>query len=130
MSKEVPENLKKLVESTSLFRSEGDATVHGTSPDSTTGYGPATSRNGPPRRYSSGRSPQGFVYRQLQRRVYGRSFTDFRGKRRTPQSQAQFVQSIAVRPVPITGPLPPAAQWTQGGRAMESTVGATKWSQE
>ncbi|KAH7820168.1 uncharacterized protein MONOS_9941 [Monocercomonoides exilis] len=68
MSKEVPENLKKLEESTSFFQVEGDATGYGASPDTTTGFGPATARGGIPRRYSSARSTQGFVYRQLQRR--------------------------------------------------------------
>ncbi|KAH7828320.1 putative Phage integrase family [Monocercomonoides exilis] len=88
MSKEVPENLRKLVESTSFFQAEGDAAGYGASPDSTTGFGPTTARGGPPRRYSSGRSTQGFVYRQLQRRGYGRSFADFKGKKRTAQFQA------------------------------------------
>ncbi|KAH7827040.1 uncharacterized protein MONOS_9878 [Monocercomonoides exilis] len=104
MSKEVSENLKKLVESTNFFQAEGEATGYGASTDSTTGYWPATARSGPPRRFSSGRSTQGFVYRQLQSRGYGRSFTDFRGKKITPQFQAQFVPTIAGRPVPITGP--------------------------
>ncbi|KAH7825649.1 uncharacterized protein MONOS_16306 [Monocercomonoides exilis] len=88
MSKEVPENLRKLVESTSFFQAEGDAAGYGASPDSTTGFGPTIARGGLPRRYSSGRSTKGFVYRQLQRRGYGRSFTDFKGKKRTPQFQA------------------------------------------
>ncbi|KAH7826283.1 uncharacterized protein MONOS_15538 [Monocercomonoides exilis] len=65
MSKEVPDNLKKLVESTRFFQAEGDATGYGVSHDSSTGFGLGTARSGPPRRYSSGRSTQGFEYRQL-----------------------------------------------------------------
>ncbi|KAH7826625.1 uncharacterized protein MONOS_2773 [Monocercomonoides exilis] len=126
MAKEVPENLRKLVESTSFFQTEGDAAGYGASHDSTTGFGPTTARGGLPRRYSSGRSTQGFVYRQLQRRGYGRSFTDFKGKKRTPQFQAQFVPTVAGRPAPIIGPLPPASSRTQGGTAVESTIGFNK----
>ncbi|KAH7815832.1 uncharacterized protein MONOS_10260 [Monocercomonoides exilis] len=95
MSEEVPENLKKLVESTSFFQAEGDAAGYCASPDSSAGFGPSTARSGPLRRCSSGKSTQGFVYRQLQRRGYSRSFTDFRGKKRTPKFQAQFVPTIA-----------------------------------
>ncbi|KAH7821339.1 uncharacterized protein MONOS_8729 [Monocercomonoides exilis] len=130
MIKKVPENLKKLEESTSLFQTERDATGNGESPDSTTGFGPTTARWGLTRRYSSGRSTQGFVYRQLQRRGYGRSFTDFRGKKRTLQFQAQFVPTITGSPVSFTGPSPPAPSRTQGGTAMEPSIGSNKWSQE
>ncbi|KAH7826084.1 uncharacterized protein MONOS_12418 [Monocercomonoides exilis] len=130
MSKEVPENLKKLVESTSFFHAEGDAAGYGASPDSTTGFGPTTARGGITRRYSSGRSTQGFVNRQLQRRGYGRNFTDFKGKKRTPQFQAQFLPTITGKTVPITGPLPPAPPRTQGGTAMEPSIGSNKWPQE
>ncbi|KAH7822704.1 uncharacterized protein MONOS_7362 [Monocercomonoides exilis] len=130
MSKDEPENLRKLVESTSFFQAEGDAAGYGASPDSTTGFGPTTARGGLSRRYSSGRSTQGFVYRQLQRRGYGRSFTDFKGKKRTPQFQAQFVPTIAGRPAPIIGPLPPAPSRTQGGTAMEPSIRSNKWPQE
>ncbi|KAH7820351.1 uncharacterized protein MONOS_2256 [Monocercomonoides exilis] len=122
MIKKVQENLRKLVESTSFFQAGGDAERYGASPDSTTGFGPTTARGGLPRIYSSGRSTQGFVYRQLQRRGYGRSFTDFKGKKRTPQFQAQFVPTIAGRPAPIIGPFPPAPSRTQGGTAMEPSI--------
>ncbi|KAH7821268.1 uncharacterized protein MONOS_14493 [Monocercomonoides exilis] len=123
MSKEVPENLRKLVESTSFFQAEGDAAGYGASPDSPTGFGPTTVRGGLTRRYSSGRSTQGFVYRQLQRRGYGRSFTDFKGKKRTPQFQSQFVPTFAGRSAPIIGPLPSAPPSTKWGTAVESTFG-------
>ncbi|KAH7816521.1 uncharacterized protein MONOS_14396 [Monocercomonoides exilis] len=88
------------------------------------GFGTITDRGGLPRRYSSGRSTQGCVYRQLQRRGCGRSFTNFKGKKRTPQFQAQCVPTIVGRPAPIPGPLPPAPPRTQGVTAMESTIEA------
>ncbi|KAH7822202.1 uncharacterized protein MONOS_13205 [Monocercomonoides exilis] len=127
ISKEVPENLKKLVESASFFQVEGDAAGYGASPDSTTGFGAATARWGLPRRYSSGRSTQGFVYRQLQRRGYGRSFSGFKGKKRTPQFQAQFVPTITGRPAAIIGSLPPAAPRIQGETATGTAIGTSKW---
>ncbi|KAH7823617.1 uncharacterized protein MONOS_9496 [Monocercomonoides exilis] len=130
MSKEVPVNLRKLVDSTGFFRAEGDATVCCASHDSSAGFGLAMARSGPLRRYSLGRSTQGFVYRQLQRRWYDRSFTDFRGKKRTPQFQAQLAPTIAVRPVPITGLLPPAPPRTQRGTAVEFTIRTTNLAQE
>ncbi|KAH7822446.1 uncharacterized protein MONOS_10504 [Monocercomonoides exilis] len=130
MSKEVPENLRKLEESTSFFQAEGDAAGYGASPDSTTGFRPATAKGGLSRRYSSGRSTKGFVYRQLQRREYGCSFTDFKGKKRTPQFQAQFLPTITGKTVSITGPLPPAPPRTQVGTAVELTIKTSKWAQE
>ncbi|KAH7822497.1 uncharacterized protein MONOS_17671 [Monocercomonoides exilis] len=66
MAKEVPENLRKLVESTSFFQAEGDAAGYGASPDSTTGFGPTTAISGSPRIFSSGRSTRGFECRRLQ----------------------------------------------------------------
>ncbi|KAH7816480.1 uncharacterized protein MONOS_9791 [Monocercomonoides exilis] len=45
MSKEVPVNLRKLVDSTGFFRAEGDATVCCASHDSSAGFGLATARS-------------------------------------------------------------------------------------
>ncbi|KAH7816056.1 uncharacterized protein MONOS_2565 [Monocercomonoides exilis] len=44
MAKVVPENQKKLVDSTIFFQAEGDATGHGASPDSSVGFGLARVR--------------------------------------------------------------------------------------
>ncbi|KAH7825784.1 uncharacterized protein MONOS_7111 [Monocercomonoides exilis] len=111
-----------------LFSSRGRSIGYGASPDSTTGFGPATARRGLPRIYSSGRSTQGFVFRQLQRRGKGKNFTCFRGKKRTHQFQAQFVPTIAGRPFPIIGPSPPSPPRTQGGTVVDSTIGASERS--
>ncbi|KAH7817958.1 uncharacterized protein MONOS_11640 [Monocercomonoides exilis] len=102
MSKEEPENLKKLEESTSFFQAEGDAAGCDASPYSLAVFGLATARSGTPRRHNSSSSTQGFVCRQLQRRGYRRSFIDFRAKKKTPWFKAQFVPTNAGSPVPIT----------------------------
>ncbi|KAH7828660.1 uncharacterized protein MONOS_15217 [Monocercomonoides exilis] len=128
MSKEVPDNLRKLEESTRFFQAEGDATGYGASPDSTTGFGPATARSGLSGSFSSGRNAQRFECRNLQKRVYGRSFTNFRVMRRTPQFQAQFVPIITGKPAPITGLLLPTPPRIKGGTATETISGANKWS--
>ncbi|KAH7820203.1 uncharacterized protein MONOS_8810 [Monocercomonoides exilis] len=128
MSKEVPENLEKLVESTSFFQAERDITGFGASPDSTIGCEPATARSGPPRRYSSGRGTQGFVYRQLQKRCFDGCFMNFKERRRSTQVFPQHAPAPVGRLAPVAVPLPPAPPRIQGGSATGTAIGSSQWT--
>ncbi|KAH7818321.1 uncharacterized protein MONOS_13084 [Monocercomonoides exilis] len=55
-SKDVPESLRRFVESTSFFRPEGDGPGYGVSPASPTAFSLVAARSGSPRRYSTGRN--------------------------------------------------------------------------
>ncbi|KAH7820092.1 uncharacterized protein MONOS_6080 [Monocercomonoides exilis] len=82
-SKDVPESLRRLVESTSFFRPVGDVPVYGASPASPTAFGLITARRGRSRRSSTDMNAQGFAYRQLLKHGLNGSFTNFRERRRS-----------------------------------------------
>ncbi|KAH7828500.1 uncharacterized protein MONOS_7700 [Monocercomonoides exilis] len=108
-SKDVPESLRRLVESTSFFRPVGDGPGYGASPASPIAFGLVAARSGRSRRYSTGRNAQGFAYRQLQKHGFDGSFTNFKERRRSTQAQPQHAPASPGRPVPITVPLPPSS---------------------
>ncbi|KAH7822663.1 uncharacterized protein MONOS_14993 [Monocercomonoides exilis] len=85
-SKDVPESLRRLVESTSFFRPEWDVPGNGASPASPTAFSLVPARSGRAWRNRIGRNAQGFVFRQLQKRGFDGSFTNFKERIRSTQA--------------------------------------------
>ncbi|KAH7828035.1 uncharacterized protein MONOS_9343 [Monocercomonoides exilis] len=126
MTKDIPENLRKWVESTSFFQTEGDAPNYGVSPVSPTALGLISDRSGRARSYSTGRNAQCFVCRQLQERGHDGSFTNFGERRKTAQTSHQHTPTSVGRLAPVTVPLPPAFPRIQGGTATGTSIGVDK----
>ncbi|KAH7818803.1 uncharacterized protein MONOS_15281 [Monocercomonoides exilis] len=127
-SKDVPESLRRLVESTSFFRPEGDGPRYGASPTSPTAFDLVAARSGRPRRYSTGRNAQGFAYRQLQKRGFEGSFTNFRERRRSTQALSQHAPAPPGRVASITVPLPPAPPRIRRGPTTGAASGSSQWA--
>ncbi|KAH7828647.1 uncharacterized protein MONOS_15550 [Monocercomonoides exilis] len=127
-SKDVPESLRRLVESTSFFRPEGDSPRNGASLASPTAFDLVAARSGRPRRYSTGRNAQGFAYRQLQKQGFEASFTNFRERRRSTQALPQHAPASPGRVASITVPLPPAPPRIRGGPATDAAFGSSQWA--